>query len=146
MTAVFSQMKAHAAGARSLLDQFMQSESAGRRLAAIAILQMFPDPDHLQWLARRLQNPDVEQPFVGYMAAVALLEAVRALPASAQTTLKAALHQAQAFAEALPSDSNRLDVLKVALQEFERRFGKRSAKISKSPSTAKKKKTAKASL
>jgi hypothetical protein len=146
MTAVFSQMKAHAAGARSLLDQFMQSESAGRRLAAIAILQMFPDPDHLQWLAGRLQNPDVEQPFVGYMAAVALLEAVRALPASAQTTLKAALHQAQEFAEGLPTDSNRLDVLKVALQEFERRFGKRSAKISKSPSTAKKKKTAKASL
>jgi len=106
---------------------------------------MFPDPDHLQWLAGRLQNPDVEQPFVGYMAAVALLEAVRALPASAQTTLKAALHQAQALAEGLPSDSNRLDVLKVALQEFERRFGKRSAKIPKSPAPAKKKKTAKAS-
>ena len=80
------------------------------------------------------------------MAAVALLEAVRALPAAEQTTLKAALHQAQALAEKLPSDSNRLDVLKVALQEFERRFGKRSVKIPKSPSTAKKKKTAKASL
>jgi len=55
------------------------------------------------------------------------------------------LHQAQALAEGLPSDSNRLDVLKVALQEFERRFGKRSAKIPKSPAPAKKKKTAKAS-
>src|SRR4249920_256388 len=42
MTAVFSRMKSHASGAHALLDRFAQSESAGVRLAAIAILQMFP--------------------------------------------------------------------------------------------------------
>ena len=43
MTAVFSQMKSYASGTRGLLEPFHRSNAAGERLAAVAILQMFPD-------------------------------------------------------------------------------------------------------
>ncbi len=128
MTAVVSQMKAHAAGAGPLLDQLMNSESAGARLAAISVFQMFPNPDHLEWLADRLDNPGVEKPFIGYMAAVALLEAVRALPASNKDTLKKSLDKARKLAAKLPQDSDRIEVLGLAFQEFDRRFGKSRVK------------------
>ncbi|HEY6989774.1 MAG TPA: hypothetical protein VH369_15375 [Bryobacteraceae bacterium] len=121
MTAVFSRMKAKAPGARALLDEFEKSESPGIRLAAIAILQMFPNADHLDWLARRLDNPGMEKPFVGYQAAVALLDAVQALPSEECGRLKAALEKALALAQTLPEDSDRLDVLAMAQQEFSRR-------------------------
>ena len=121
MTAVFSRMKAKAPAARTLLDEFEKSESAGTRLAAIAILQMFPNAEHLDWLARRLDNPGSEKPFVGYQAAVAMLDAVQALPASECDTLRAALEKATELAKTLPEDSDRLDVLAMAQQEFLRR-------------------------
>jgi len=117
MTAVFSQMKARAAGVRALLDEFEKSNAPGTRLAAVAILQMFPDARHLDWLAERLDNPGVEKPFVGYQAAVALLEAVRALPATECAQLNLVLGKARALAERLPTDSGRLQVLAIAVQE-----------------------------
>lgn len=120
MTAVLSRMKAKAAAVRGLLDDFQTSSSPGTRLAAIAILQMFPDPRHLDWLAERLDNPEVEKPFVGYHAAVALLEAVRALPASECAELKSALGKAKSLAQKLPTDPNRLQVLAIAEQEHSR--------------------------
>jgi hypothetical protein len=77
MTAIFSQMKAKAAGAIALLEDLKRNESSGTRLAAIAVMQMFPNEAHLDWLAERLDS-SLEKPFVGYQAALALLEAVRA--------------------------------------------------------------------
>lgn len=123
MTAVFSRMKAKAPAARALLNEFEKSESSGIRLAAIAILQMFPNAEHLNWLARRLDNPGSEKPFVGYQAAVALLDAVQALPSEECGRLKAALENAMALAQTLPEDSDRLDVLAMAQQELFRRCG-----------------------
>jgi len=121
MTAMFSQMKTKAAGVQVLLEEFEQSASPGVRLAAIAILQMFPSAKHLDWLAERLDNPDVEQPFVGYQAAVALLEAVKALPSEECGRLQSALDRAAKLAKRLPSDSDRILVLKSAEQELNRR-------------------------
>jgi hypothetical protein len=121
MTAVLSRMKAKAAGVRGLLDDFQKSDAPGIRLAAIAILQMFPDARYLDWLAERLDNPAVEKPFVGYHAAVALLEAVRTLPTTECARLKSALARAKSLAEKLPSDPDRLQVLAIAQQEHSRR-------------------------
>jgi len=121
MTAIFSEMKSRAAAGRPLLAEFERSESAASRLAAIAILQMFPSADHLAWLAERLDNPHSEKPFVGYQAAVALLEAVQALPLTDCKKIKAALDRATSLASTLPEDSDRLDVLRIASEHFARR-------------------------
>lgn len=128
MNAVVSQMKAHAAGVVPMLNQLMESDSPGVRLAAISVLQMFPSPAHLEWLASRLDNPEGEKPFIGYMAAVALLEAVRALPAANKDALKKSLDHARTLAAKLPQDSDRLEVLSLAFQEYDRRFGKTRVK------------------
>jgi hypothetical protein len=113
-------MRAKAGGVMPLLAELEQSGSAGRRLAAIAILQMFPNVKHLAWLACRL-NPEEEKPFVGYQAAVALLEAVRSLPSSNCAELHVAVAQAREFAERLRGDEDRLHVLKNAQEELSRR-------------------------
>ena len=120
MAEVFSGMRAKAAGVVPLLGELEQSGSAGRRLAAIAILQMFPSVNHLDWLARRL-DPDTEKPFAGYQAAVALLEAVRNLPTSNCAEMRAAVAQARQAAARLKGDEDRLSVLKNAQQELSRR-------------------------
>jgi hypothetical protein len=123
MTAVLSRMKAKAAGVRGLVDEFQKSTAPGARLAAIAILQMFPDERHLDWLAERMDNPEIERPFVGYQAAVALLEATRALPAAKCDQLKCALSKANALAKKLTTDPDRLQVLAIAEDEHARRCG-----------------------
>jgi hypothetical protein len=117
MATVFSKMKANAAAVRSLLEKFKDSAVPGRRLAAIAILQMFPMPDHLDWLAQRL-DPDAEKPFVGYQAAVALLEAVRASSVGECEKLCAAIAKAQDLGQRLSIDTDRLKVLKIAENEL----------------------------
>jgi hypothetical protein len=121
MAAVFSKMRARAAGVRALLDEFESSNAAGIRLAAIAILQMFPDARHVLWLAGRLDNPEIEMPFVGYQAAAALLEAVRTLPTTECTQLKAALSEAKSLAQKLSTDPDRIQVLAIAEQERSRK-------------------------
>lgn len=127
MAALFSEMKIKAAAVQVLLEEFEQSASPGMRLAAIAILQMFPHAEHLNWLAGRLDNPDVEKPFVGYQAAVALLEAARALSVEECGRLKLALERGFALAAGLPGDSDRVSVLKSAEHEFNRRCLRRTS-------------------
>jgi len=90
---------------------------------AIAVLNMFPDTNHLDWLAERM-DPEQEQPFVSYQAAVALLDAVTNLPAENCATLRAALAKARVLALRLKGDPSRVNVLQNAEQEFERRCGK----------------------
>jgi hypothetical protein len=90
-------------------------------LSAIAILQMFPKEQYVDWLATRLDNPDIEAPFVGYQAAVALAEAVRALPRENCLNLRASFEKAKALASKLPKDSDRLTVLESAESELARK-------------------------
>jgi len=73
MTAVFEEMLGDAATVTDHLAEFQSSASAGRRLAAIAILHAVPSRDQLEWLADRLDNPSVERPFVGFAAARAFM-------------------------------------------------------------------------
>jgi len=121
MAAIFSEMRTKAPGVQALAEQFEQSSSPGSRLAAIAILQMFPTAQHLDWLGERL-DPNVEKPFVGYQAAVALLEAARSLSSQYGAQLKSALSRARTLAQKLPSDTDRINVLKTAEEELQRRF------------------------
>src|SRR5262249_23208426 len=81
MTEIFARMRSLAASVRASFPEFKLGASAGERLAAVAILQMFPSSTELSWLAERL-DPNQERPFLGYQAAKALLQAGRSLPTS----------------------------------------------------------------
>jgi hypothetical protein len=120
MTDLVSAMKAKAASVRSLLPQLQQSNSAGQRLAAITILQMFPTVEELEWLAQCL-NPDREKPFIGYQSATALLQAVRSLPATQCTKLRDAITEAMQLAQRLTTDPPRIQVLSTAQHELDRK-------------------------
>jgi hypothetical protein len=120
MEGVFSRMKITAPKVRGSLLAFQQSSSAGERLMAIAVLDMFPEADHLAWLAERM-DPEQEKPFVAYHAAVALLDAVRNLPSEACAKLEAALAEAKKLALRLKGDPDRLNVLARAEEELARK-------------------------
>ena len=123
MEGVFSRMKIEAPKLQGLISSFQQSSSAGERLMGIAILNMFPEADHLDWLAERM-DPQQERPFVSYHAAVALLDAVTNLPTENCAKLRAALGKAKVLALRLKGDSDRVTVLRRAEQEFEQKCGK----------------------
>jgi hypothetical protein len=118
MQAVVDAMTVQAPGARRFLADLKAGRSGGEHLAAIVILQAFPDAQELDWLASRL-DPDTEQPFVGYQAAVALQRAVRTLP-SGKAQLKSALDNAIGLAERNKNDPPRLTVLNSAQRELSR--------------------------
>ena len=120
MSVIVSKMTVRAASVRSILPELQGSTRAGERLAAIAILQMFPKTEALTWLAERL-DPDQEELFVGYQASVALLHAVRSLPVDACLALDEAINTATNLAQRYADDKPRLDVLKTAQEELGRK-------------------------
>lgn len=120
MEAVFSRMKITAPKVQGSLSAFQQSSSAGERLMAIAVLDMFPEANHLAWLAERM-DPEQEKPFVAYHAAVALLDAVTNLPSEDCAKLEAALAEAKKLALRLKGDPARLNVLALAEEELARK-------------------------
>ncbi len=117
MASIFSSMCFEAPSARSHLAQLSNSASAGERLAAIAILSTFPDPEYLDWLTDRL-DPDTETPFVGFQAGSALLQAVRSLSLEAETELRVSLDKALELAQRNPNDPPRINVLIQAQREL----------------------------
>lgn len=120
MEAVFSKMKVLAPRAQMFVNEFENDASAGVRLLAIAVLDMFPSAEQLDWLAERL-DPEKEQPFVAYHASVALLDAVTNLPPEHCAKLQAAIAKAQQLAARLQGDSSRLNVLARAAQDLKRK-------------------------
>lgn len=120
MEAVFSKMKIVAPRAQAFVDEFEKDPSAGVRLMAIAVLDMFPNSAHLDWLAERL-DPEREQPFVAYHASVALLDAVTNLPPEHCAKLEAAIAKAMELGARLEGDSSRLNVLTRARQDLKRK-------------------------
>lgn len=120
MESVFSKMKIMAPRTQAFVDEFQKDPSAGVRLMAIAVLDMFPNSEHLNWLAERL-DPEREQPFVAYHASVALLDAVTNLPPEHCARLEAAIARAQELGARLEGDSSRLNVLMRARQDLKRK-------------------------
>jgi hypothetical protein len=121
MTKIFEQMRTVAVDAEENLADLQGSSSPGRRLGAIAILNVRPRRDQLDWLAERLDNPRLEKPFVGYQAAEALLKAVRALSEDDIGNLERALEKAQTLGAKLTTDPDRLQVLAQAELELTRK-------------------------
>lgn len=118
MTEVFEKMKIFAPAVQPALERLKSDEGAGRRLAAIAILQVFPRNTALKWLADRL-DPEAETPFVGYHAAQALLQAVRSLPSTDHQQLRPELERALDLANRNPDDPPRILMLERALLELD---------------------------
>lgn len=118
MNAVVAKMRTLALAADLFLDELMQSPgSPGRRLAAIAILQMKPQPGAVPWLQDRMA---MERPFVFFHASVALLNAVRQFGPAERVllgnALRSSLTQVQSFGE--QADTNTVRLLTLALSEL----------------------------
>lgn len=93
MEVVVAKMRTIGQAAFPLRYELAASPSPGKRLMAIAALQVVPDYEMLDWLAER---PAKEKPFVGYHALIALLQAARGPNAAAH---RKALADALAIAE-----------------------------------------------
>lgn len=91
MGEVVERMKEVAGAAVPLIPSLTESESPGRRLAAVVILKESPDPQYLDWLAGRLGD---EKPFLGHQAARALHSAVVSLDTTYYGKLAEALNAA----------------------------------------------------
>jgi hypothetical protein len=77
---------------RHVPDELIESDSAGEHLAAIVMLQVGPNLDYLDWLAKRL---GVEKPFIGKQAALALLVAARSCDIKEQRIVLRYIEQAK---------------------------------------------------
>lgn len=120
MTEIVGNMVAEAPAAIKALELLKASESAGERLAAVAILRAFPQEEQLDWLAERL-DPEHEKPFVGYQAATSIAQAVRSLPDGADRKLETAIDRAITLAKRNPDDPPRIRMLEQAQRELRMR-------------------------
>lgn len=109
MEVVVSKMRTIGRAAYPLRYDLFQSPSPGRRLQAIACLQIVPDYEFLDWLADRIR---AEKPFIAYHALIALNTAVRSEDAGEHLDqLQAALRKAQQNCEGLLAGSDRMQML-----------------------------------
>ena len=117
MELVMTQMRTLGTFLYPLLPELTVSDSPGRRLLGIAILQATPTPDYFEWLADRQGN---EQPFVGYHAAVAMLAAARSPDPAGPKRLCAALALARRLLreKGLGEGADRETVLRTAEDEL----------------------------
>ncbi|HXX20878.1 MAG TPA: hypothetical protein VEJ46_15850 [Candidatus Acidoferrum sp.] len=119
MNAIVAKMRTLALAAKPLLSEFLDaSDSPGKRLAAITILQLSPSLHCLEWLADRMSE---EQPFVFFHASLALLAAVRLYARSAERELRSAVSRALKTVKSFkggPPDRNTIDALELALSEL----------------------------
>jgi predicted phage tail protein len=118
MEVVASQMRAFSLAAYSLLPEFTHSEMAGERLAAITFLQARPNREYFEWLGERLVE---EKPFVGYHAAVALLNAARDATAGDRKVLEIVINQALEATTRIPESTDRRTTLRAALEALNKR-------------------------
>lgn len=116
MEKLITKMRTLSLAASASLVEFMDSDSPGARLAAVAILQIQPNPNTLDWLAERFR---VEQPFVAYHAAVAMLVAARVLGPKHGQDLRNAIVKAQSYLGSGRESSDRYRVLQDVLREAE---------------------------
>jgi hypothetical protein len=115
MEVIASYLRSLAVSSYALLPELIESQSAGHRLAAVTTLQAVPNPDYLEWLGARLQ---VEKPFIGYHAAIALLSAARSVDVKELRRVRAALDAARRSA---PPGTDRSATLALAADEIKRR-------------------------
>lgn len=117
MNEIAAGMRTLALAGLPLRTKLAQSEIAGRRLAAICMLQVEPRPRYFRWLIDRLKTES--QAFILFQAALAILESVKKrFYVNAEETRSAindAIRAVSAF-QGGPPDQNTLDALNEALQ------------------------------
>lgn len=118
MSLVESKMRAMAFSILPLLDELINSQSPGNRLAAIAALKEMPDDNYLLWLSERIGK--AEASFVGYNASLALLIAAREAKDDNKKKVKKAIDNAlENLNNSQYKDPNQEYILYEALNEFE---------------------------
>jgi hypothetical protein len=118
MEVIASDLRSLALSSYPLLPELVASHSAGLRLAAVTALQAVPDPAYLEWLGARIE---VEKPFIGYHAALALLSSARSVDIKELGQVRAAVDGARRSAQRLRPDTDRSATLELALDEINRR-------------------------
>lgn len=116
MNEIAAGMRALGLTALPLWSDLAESRSAGKRLAAICILQVSPDKSRFDWLIERIKQEN--QPFLFYQAALAILELVRGALYSSGDQVRSAIKDAIQFISAFEGgepDRNTLDILNEAL-------------------------------
>lgn len=117
MESIVTKMKSISNDPISFIVSLTMSESPGERLAAIAKLQKFPNLDYLKWLSEHVG--DIETPFVGYQASVALFIYARTFGKDYRQQLIRALKTASSNIEnSNYKDPNQVEVLMTALNEL----------------------------
>jgi hypothetical protein len=121
MELVVGRMRALAPQIRPLLPGLQASESAGERLAAVAVLQVFRECAHLPWLVERFaQDPNsdeqIEMPFVAYHAGEALREAARHLRSECKVTIRESISTALQLLGTPSKKTDRKAILEDALR------------------------------
>jgi len=116
MNEIAAGMRTLALAGLPLRTQLAKSDSVGRRLASICMLQVAPRARYFNWLIERIKCED--HPFVFYQAAVAILELVKkglyTNSDEVRSAIDDAIHIITAFRSGQP-DQNTLDVLNEAL-------------------------------
>jgi hypothetical protein len=109
MEVVVSKMRTLGGAAYSLRHEFANGNTPGERLAALAMLQVTPDLNMVDWIVSRISA--AERPFVQYHALLAFLYAVRNAPLEALDRMKAAYRLAQTQLGAIGPDADRRNLL-----------------------------------
>ena len=116
MNEIAAGMRTLALAALSLRTELTRSSSAGRRLAAICILQVEPRPRYFRWLIDRVKTE--KHAFLLYHAALAIVEAAKKgfyiNPDEARNLIREAIVSVSSYTGG-PPDQNTLDALNEAL-------------------------------
>lgn len=119
MNVLVAKMRSLGLASRPFLREFSADHSAGMRLAAVAILQVSPSSDYLDWLFSRFTT---EQPFIFFQASLAVLQAVRKYgprrPHALHRRISQSIKELESFEGGAP-DANTLRTLRNAQIELE---------------------------
>jgi hypothetical protein len=117
MSAVMAKMRTLGRAVFPYRHELVSSPSPGRKLFAIAALQMIPDYNLLDWLA---STTNVESPFVQYQALNALMVALRNAGPEMKDSLYKAIAKAKSGLPSADPDTSRWDLIRAMEKELTR--------------------------
>jgi hypothetical protein len=129
MEVVASRLRTLAQSVYPILPELVESAQPGHRLAAVCTLQAIPTVGYLDWLAERVC---AEKPFIGYHAALGLLDAARILSDDHLDQVATAVDRAEACSSRLRPDADRATTLAYTRQELARRTRRSPARAFRS--------------
>lgn len=115
MENIVTKMRSIALAATPILPTMTSSDVPGERLVAVAIMQVTPQEEYIEWLGDRCVE---KQPFLAYHAAVALLTSTRVLDCVHRRRLEGAIQKGLAHLSS-NEGTDRYRTLEGALHELE---------------------------